>query len=128
MTVDSALIDARARWELMLQDFRKKGLPEEQCWPFPADIKQAEKLLTESQSFLLRHPDTYSKGGLYEHYRNRLDEVLGYYSIASSGRSDRRKTSWTLVIGVLGTISAIVAAVGGVGEVMKFVKSVLRIP
>jgi hypothetical protein len=115
----------------MLKRLREKGLPEEQCRPFPESAKQAENYAAQVRDYLRKHPDSYHAGGLWETYRNRVDEVLGYYEAVaadSAGRTERRKTTWILILGIVAALAAIAAAFGGVSEIFKVVKPILGVP
>ncbi len=128
MSVKSSLVDARVRWTLMLKQLGQRGLPDDQLWPFPKNTSETSKRLIEVQEYLLKNPDTYNQGGLWERYRNHLEEILSYYEEIREYRSEKRKTRWILAAGIIAAISGTIAAFGGFGEIVKWVKIILRLP
>jgi hypothetical protein len=128
MTAESALEGARARWALMLKRLGEQGIGDRQVlWPFPESAQQAEKYLKETHDYLRKFPETYEKGGIWEEYRSRTDEVLGYYSLISGHKAESAKSTWILIAGIFAALSGTVAAVGGIEQVWKWILSLVRL-
>lgn len=128
MTAESALEGARARWALMLRRLQDKGLPESQRWPFPENAEQASGYLREVHEYLRQHPETLDAGGLYEEYRNRTDEVLGYYSLIAARKAESGKSTWILIAGAVAAVAAMVAAFGSLDQAWKSIQAIVRFP
>jgi hypothetical protein len=104
---DPRLVEARADWANHLKQLMNRGIGGDQRWPFPENLKDTKRRLKEAQIFLLEHPDTIGQGGLFEPYRNKLENLLDIYDKISSGKSERFKTTWILVTGIVGRTGVI---------------------
>ncbi len=111
-TIAGALASARARWALMLLDLRKKGFAGEQLLPFPESLSEAKKRFELVKRYLLLHPESFDNRGLWDEYRLRLDEVMGYYVQNARDRAQRGLLVAILAFSLIAALAGVAGAIG----------------